>query len=342
MHEQAEEDEYEEEEEEQSIRKPTSLAELKRKQTTAVVLLGVIGAEFGQDVTSDNNKRRASEAHNPDRRKSSVVEGFGIGNSNLARQTSMALIHLLQAPPSSKLPLHTPLRRAAIDLIGRGFTVWEPYLDISKVLIGLLEMCCDADRLVPSMTYGLPLSPQADSCRTARHALTLIATARPAAFITTMAREVARYNTLAQNAQTLNVNIQNSVLHRSKPEILRCVELLIDKMQTEMASLLVELMDIILHCVDTGHLKTKGLQDVFPAVCRFNQVSHCPATRRIAVGGNAGNLAIYELRQSKCQMLTAHSTPITAAAFSPDGKFLVSYACGENRLSFWQTSTGKL
>lgn len=41
-------------------------------------------------------------------------------------------------------------------------------------------------------------------------------------------------------------------------------------------------MDIILHCVDPSQLKTKGLQDIFPAVCRFNQVSHCPATRRIA------------------------------------------------------------
>lgn len=107
----------------------------------------------------------------------------------------MALSHLLLAPPSAKLPAHTPLRRAAIDLIGRGFTVWEPYLDISKVLlgkfplkgyfifyrnkfIGLLELCSDADKLVPNMTYGLPLTPQADSCRTSRHALTLIATAR--------------------------------------------------------------------------------------------------------------------------------------------------------------------
>lgn len=35
------------------MRKPSSLAELKRKQTTAVVLLGVIGAEFGQDITSE-------------------------------------------------------------------------------------------------------------------------------------------------------------------------------------------------------------------------------------------------------------------------------------------------
>lgn len=35
------------------MRKPSSLAELKRKQTTAVVLLGVIGAEFGQDISND-------------------------------------------------------------------------------------------------------------------------------------------------------------------------------------------------------------------------------------------------------------------------------------------------
>jgi type II secretory pathway component GspD/PulD (secretin) len=36
------------------------------------------------------------------------------------------------------------------------------------------------------------------------------------------------------------VNLSNSVLHRAKPEILRGVELLIDKMQNEMADLLVE------------------------------------------------------------------------------------------------------
>ncbi|XP_063908234.1 WD repeat-containing protein 7 isoform X4 [Zophobas morio] len=330
------EEEFEEEEEEQ-VRKPSSLSELKRKQSTAVILLGVIGAEFGQDITGvDNNKRRASE----DRRKSSVVEGFGQGNNNLARLTAMALSHLLLAPPSPKLPAHIPLRRAAIDLIGRGFTVWAPFLDISKVLLGLLELCSDADRLVPSMTYGLPLTPQADSCRTARHALTLIATARPAAFITTMAKEVARYNAMQQNAQTLNINMSNNVLHKAKPEILRGVELLIDKMQNEMSDLLVELMDIILHCLDPSQLKNKGLQDVFPAVCRFNQVSHCPATRRIAVGSNAGTLTMYELRQGKCTTINAHGSPVTAAAFSPDGKFLVSYACGENKLCFWQTSTG--
>ncbi|XP_022909128.1 WD repeat-containing protein 7 isoform X2 [Onthophagus taurus] len=322
-----------EEEEEEHFRKPSSIAELKRKQTTAVILLGVIGAEFGQDITNDKKV-------NEDKWKGSVAEGFGNGNSNLARLTSMALSHLLLASPSSKLPAHTPLRRAAIDLIGRGFTVWEPYLDISKILLGLLELCAEADKLVPNMTYGLPLTPHVDSCRTARHALVLIATARPAAFITTMAREVARYNAMQQNAQTLNVNMNNTVLHKAKPEILRCVEMLIDKLPIEMTDLLVELMDIILHCLDPGHLKSKTLQEVFPVICKFNQLSHCFTTRRIAVGASNGTLTIYELRQAKCTTISAHSSPITACCFSPDGKYLVSYACGENKLCFWQSSTG--
>lgn len=64
-------------------RKPSSAAEAKRKQTTAIVLLGVIGAEFGQDIEA--NKRKAGE---DPRKRGSVVEGFGIGNNNLARLTS--------------------------------------------------------------------------------------------------------------------------------------------------------------------------------------------------------------------------------------------------------------
>ncbi|KAM3955918.1 LOW QUALITY PROTEIN: WD repeat-containing protein Rbcn-3B [Aphomia sociella] len=328
------EEEFEEEEEE-IVRKPSSLAELKRKQTTAVVLLGVIGSEFGQDITSEGaagNKRRKDA----DSRKSSVVEGFTLSASNnLARLTALALTHLLLAPPCPRLPAYTPLRRAAVDLLGRGFTVWEPYLDVSHVLLGLLELCSDADKLVPSMTYGLPLTPQADSCRTARQALTLIATARPAAFITTMAREVARCAAAAAGGAA-----PAQALQRGRAEVLRGVELLIDRMHAEVAELLVEVMDIILHCVDQSHLKSKGLNEVFPAICRYNQVSHCPATRRIAVGSHTGQLAMYELRAGRCQSLAAHSGPVTACAFSPDGRYLVSYATSDNRLSFWQSTAG--
>ena len=97
-----------------------------------------------------------------------------------------------------------------------------------------------------------------------------------------MAREVARYNTLQQNTQAISVPLTQSILYRAKKEILHCVEMLIDKMQTEMANLLVEVMDITLHCVDGTDLKTKGLAEVCPSICKFNQISHCGANRRIS------------------------------------------------------------
>ncbi len=92
------------------------------------------------------------------------------------------------------------------------------------------------------MTFGLPLSPRADACRTARHALSLIATARPPAFIITMAKEVARYNAMAQNTQGQHHHhqLQNSVLVRARTELLRVIELLVDKIPNDVSDLLVE------------------------------------------------------------------------------------------------------
>lgn len=69
------------------------------------------------------------------------------------------------------------------------------------------------------------------------------------------------------------------------------------------------------------------------------QVSHYPQTRRIAVGSRTGHIALYELRGTvKCQSIIAHQAPVTALSFSPEGKYLVSYSCSENRLCFWQVS----
>lgn len=49
-----------------------------------------------------------------------------------------------------------------------------------------------------------------------------------------------------------------------------------------------------------------------------------------------------EIRKMISQMIPAHSAAITALAFSPEGKFLASYSCVENRLSFWQVRSHTL
>ncbi|KAK2094316.1 WD repeat-containing protein 7 [Saguinus oedipus] len=86
---------------------------------------------------------------------------------------------------------------------------------------------------------GLPLSPAADSARSARHALSLIATARPPAFITTIAKEVHRHTALAANTQSQQ-NMHTTTLARAKGEILRVIEILVEKMPTDVVDLLVE------------------------------------------------------------------------------------------------------
>jgi hypothetical protein len=62
-------------------------------------------------------------------------------------------------------------------------------------------------------------------------------------------------------------------------------------------------MDITMHSLDLNLLKQRGLQELFPAICRFSMVSYCPNTKRIWVGTKSGGLALYEMKQhSKCQV----------------------------------------
>ncbi|XP_063815788.1 WD repeat-containing protein 7 isoform X2 [Pseudophryne corroboree] len=320
------------------IKKASYSYEERRKQATAIVLLGVIGAEFGAEIEPPKLLTRP-------RSSSQIPEGFGLtsGGSNysLARHTCKALTFLLLQPPSPKLPPHSTIRRTAIDLIGRGFTVWEPYMDVSAVLMGLLELCADAEKQLANITIGLPLSPAADSARSARHALSLIATARPPAFITTIAKEVHRHTAMAANTQSQQ-NIHTTALARAKGEILRVIEILIEKMPSDVVDLLVEVMDIIMYCLEASLLKKKGLQECFPTVCRFYMVSYCDRSHRIAVGARLGSVALYDIRTGKCQNILGHKGPITAVSFAPDGRYLATYSNKDSHISFWQMNTSLL
>ncbi|XP_010013416.1 PREDICTED: WD repeat-containing protein 7, partial [Nestor notabilis] len=320
------------------LKKVSTSYEERRKQATAIVLLGVIGAEFGAEIEPPKLLTRP-------RSSSQIPEGFGLtsGGSNysLARHTCKALTFLLLQPPSAKLPAHSTIRRTATDLIGRGFTVWEPYMDVSAVLMGLLELCADAEKLLANITMGLPLSPAADSARSARHALSLIATARPPAFITTIAKEVHRHTALAANTQSQQ-NIHTTTLARAKGEILRVIEILIEKMPSDVVDLLVEVMDIIMYCLEGSLVKKKGLQECFPAICRFYMVSYYERSHRIAVGARHGSVALYDIRTGKCQTIHGHKGPITAVAFAPDGRYLATYSNSDSHLCFWQMNTSLL
>lgn len=265
---------------------------------------------------------------------------FFLINSSLTRLTGHCLSHLSFVPSSPSLPLYTSLKHTAVELIGRGFAFWEPYLDVSKVLLGLLDLCSDSVRN-DSLSPDTILSPK----KSAQEAIYLIAKARPSVFITTLAIEVAKYNNKQQSSNYKNSQGQQvqPILVKAKAEILRNIEILITKMPLEVANLITETMDIILHCLDHSLLETRGLNEAFPAITKFCMVSYCPSTRRIAVGTVSGNLAIYELRaQCKPQVIPAHNSNVSACSFSIDGRYLASYSAGDNKLCFWLTTVSGL
>lgn len=99
------------------------------------------------------------------------------------------------------------------------------------------------------------------------------------------------------------------------------------------------MVDIVVYCLDQRQLKEKGMTELFPGLCRFNMVSYSPQSRRLAVGAKNGQLALYDLRSSRCQMVSAHSSQVTALSFSPDDRVLASYSFGDSKICFWQTGS---
>uniref|UniRef100_A0A0N5A9D2 WD_REPEATS_REGION domain-containing protein n=1 Tax=Syphacia muris TaxID=451379 RepID=A0A0N5A9D2_9BILA len=282
----------------------TGVQQVRRNQATAIILLGVVAAEFPEEM----NKME------------------------LSRDTALCLLELLVSPSTDLLPLVSPLRRAAIDLIGRGFAAYQPHLDISKVLLGLLDLASSNEKFPGD--YGPVLPPAVDACRTARHALSLIATSRPPALITALSKEVTRYNSAAQH-QTIQHTVTSPLL-KSRNEVLYLIEILANKQYSDVADLIIPVGEILVHCLDTSLLKHKTLAEIFPPITGFYMVAYCANTRRIAFGGRNGAVVVHELRASKT--LQAHQSAVTALSFSDDGKYLATYSAQDGKISFWQTT----
>ncbi|XP_047143877.1 WD repeat-containing protein 7 isoform X1 [Hydra vulgaris] len=323
-------------------------SDIRLRHATAIIMLGVIGAEFQKEVDPVNRDSKGSNSYM---------------DVNVVRMTAKALTTLLLRRQSSSTPAYSAIRRAAIDLIGRGFALWEPHIDVSQVIIGLFELCGDIDNQLKSeKTHNFSIPAAKDLHRSAKHALSLISTARPSACITTLAKEIARhvaytssmsftqpspaaiavYSHVRQQPSALHEAPMSTVLHSARSEILRVMEYMIEKNQQQVIEFIVEVVDIIVHLLDFKTIKEKGLTEICPALFKFGMVSYCNYTRRLAVGSRLGHIALYELRSSRCQIIPAHETAVSALAFSPEGKYLASFSFSDKKINFYQTSSSLL
>lgn len=70
----------------------------------------------------------------------------------------------------------------------------------------------------------------------------------------------------------------------------------------------------------------------------MTNISYSFKTKRLAVGARNGQVAIYDLKQGRTQMLNAHTHPVTVLHFSEDGKLLATYAYADSMLNVWQVN----
>lgn len=66
------------------IRKVSSSFESRRKQATAIVMLGVIGAQFGAEIQPSRQRAPSNTSNRP------IQQGFGLSDYSLARHTGNA------------------------------------------------------------------------------------------------------------------------------------------------------------------------------------------------------------------------------------------------------------
>lgn len=96
----------------------------QQQQCTALIILGMIGAEFHEgDRTPVTRRKQETPSSEP----KDVME------PGVARKTGKTLQRVLLEKPHSRSTLHSNLRCSAAELLGRGFQLWEKYIDIPQV-----------------------------------------------------------------------------------------------------------------------------------------------------------------------------------------------------------------
>ncbi|XP_019855598.1 PREDICTED: WD repeat-containing protein 7-like [Amphimedon queenslandica] len=356
----------------------TQATPTQQQQMTALVILGMIGAEF--NIETKRTPQLQKQAKKSSRKKvesmppgASASDEFEVLDPQVARQTAKTLEAVLLDRPLQKSSLYSPLRCSAAELMGRGFHLWEKYVNVPSVVMGLLDLSVlpHITATVTSPTGAAPgtLDEKASKkmraakflAETAKRALNLMVLLRPTTVVTAIAKELSLFlgsqhgtpfphpslpplqvgQTPPPNTNGI-VSQASVLLPAAKEEMFELVRTILDKCSGHVSSQILDVADIALYCLDQDELKRKNFNDLFPSLTRLPNVSYSLRTKRLAVGAGSGQIGIYDLKQRKTQMINAHSHQVIVLSFSEEGKYLATYSYGDSMLKVWQISTSIL
>ncbi|KAJ3010098.1 UNVERIFIED_CONTAM: hypothetical protein HDU68_002329, partial [Siphonaria sp. JEL0065] len=240
-----------------------------------------------------------------------------------------------------KEDVRSPQRMMAVELLSKGFKTWEAHVNAASVLrsiiltTGLQSPSSNNAGGTPSRgvdSAGSGGAPSQALVMASRHAVVQIATINPALFITTVTFDFVHSKLVAERIGGLKLL---GMFIAKKPALLyshvpRMLESMVKALDPNVPGMREAVQTIV----------TSNFAEL---VKNFPNVAFHHGSQKLAVGTMDGLTVVYDLKTAtKGQVLEGHTKPVTAVAFSPDGKMSVTYSFEENSVRFWQLSSGFL
>lgn len=166
----------------------------------------MVGAEFSADGAS--RKKSAAEMVG---KKLPSLSNLEVMDPAIARHTAKTLQAVLLEKPTSKTGLYSNLRCSATELLGRGFNLWEKYVDIPLVIMGLLDLAVQYTPSAPGTEEGKAKKNSTKAMKfvsdVAKKALNLMVLLRPSTVVTTLAKEVGMFISSQHITPSLHSNL---------------------------------------------------------------------------------------------------------------------------------------
>ncbi|TXT16045.1 hypothetical protein VHUM_00548 [Vanrija humicola] len=243
-----------------------------------------------------------------------------VGGVALHRIECMNPVALKNVADSIALYLHDPEAThvsLAIELCSKGFATWQTFCDAMELLRRLFYLASHKD--VP----GQHVAAQA------RLAVLHVASFNAPLFMSTLSVDILDAKSAAARKSIMKLCVfmarkRPALLENGLPRIAEAVVKSLDPNVGKMRD-------------DVWETATVILNELVQA---FTTIDFNPSTQKLVVGTHEGAAIMYDLKTaSRLYVIDPHKHPVSAVAFSPDGRRLVTVSLEEGDVTVWKVGS---
>ncbi|WOO76901.1 WD repeat-containing protein 7 [Vanrija pseudolonga] len=243
-----------------------------------------------------------------------------VGGVALHRIECMNPVALKNVADSIALYLHDPEAThvsLAIELCSKGFATWQTFCDAMELLRRLFYLATHKD--VPGQNVAAQ----------ARLAVLHVASFNAPLFMSTLSVDILDAKSAAARKSIMKLCVfmarkRPALLENGLPRIAEAVVKSLDPNVGKMRD-------------DVWETATVILNELVQA---FTTIDFNPTTQKLVVGTHEGAAIMYDLKTaSRLYVIDPHKHPVSAVAFSPDGRRLVTVSLEEGDVTVWKVGS---